>query len=670
MRAKPRLQISKHHATNRLHNESGIALITVLFLTILMSILGLTMVLSVNSDMLLNGYYGNLRGSYYAADGGINIARQYLINQIYNQVTTTPCLGWGPNASPGCNGSTLPLNYSAAMNTAQNNLMAAYGSYTPVNSSTAANSWPSSFRLYTNGSNCPTTILTAAAPIPTGGLGGSVVTAYQYTFSYTICASGTGASTTLAAQRTTVQESGTISLTVKSNDPAPPSFAGYGAFISNYNPATQGFLIPGTMTGPMWTNGAWGLGNTGPYIFPDSVGQALPKIDHFTPGLVQSTASSYPGINVNFESGLHLGDGTSSAMIQQPADSFSQAFAAIDGLGTDPGSLPSNAQLNQYMKDVNGNPYPSTGTSTGVFLPYQTGGAFGSGTDTGFGGGIYVQGSASVALTPGTDISGNLTQVYTITQGSTVTTVTTNPSTTASPASAGNPGTTTIKSGSTTKVLAGIPEDRVSNPGANTPGTMLYVNGSITGLTGPGEGLAAIQSNARVTVAAQGDIDITGDVRYSVEPVTLAAQTGPPAVPIDSLVNPAYTASATNTLGVFTSNGNIQLSTPYSDKNLWVDGSLAAVGNSCASNKCGFTVNGSINTFNNVGGQIQTNIFSANMNTENTWFDRRFKSWTAPGGGSFSPPWFPSVTDPGSYLPVAPTSFFSQQRTNWQWGQP
>ena len=112
-------------------------------------------------------------------------------------------------------------------------------------------------------------------------------------------------------------------------------------------------------------------------------------------------------------------------------------------------------------------------------------------------------------------------------------------------------------------------------------------------------------------------------------------------------------------LGVFTASGNIQLSSPYSNNNLQVDGSLAAIESSCASSSCGFTVSGYINTFNNVGGQIQTNIFGANMSTENTWFDRRFTSLAG-----FMPPWFPSTTiTQGGPLPTNTTP--SVQRVSW-----
>ena len=92
-------------------------------------------------------------------------------------------------------------------------------------------------------------------------------------------------------------------------------------------------------------------------------------------------------------------------------------------------------------------------------------------------------------------------------------------------------------------------------------------------------------------------------------------------------------------LGIFTANGNIVLSSTYSNDNLQVDGSQAVIGSNCASSSCGFLVNGCINTFNNVGGQIQTNIFGACMNVQNTYYDRRYTS-----RAGFSPPWFPATT--------------------------
>ncbi len=143
-----RAQSAQHHMGDRLEKESGIALITVLFLLILMTILGLTMVVSVNSDMMINGYYGNSRASYYAADSGLNISRQYLINQATAAVTLTACTGW-VTGNPGAGCTTAPLNGASAASTAITNLLAAYGSFANgiLNTNAAASSWPISFMV-------------------------------------------------------------------------------------------------------------------------------------------------------------------------------------------------------------------------------------------------------------------------------------------------------------------------------------------------------------------------------------------------------------------------------------------------------------------------------------------------------------------------------------------
>src|SRR3954468_9912277 len=63
-------------------DQDGVALITTLLLLLLMTGLAVAMVFSVNSDMMINGYYRNFRGSFYAADSGLAIARQDIFNQI------------------------------------------------------------------------------------------------------------------------------------------------------------------------------------------------------------------------------------------------------------------------------------------------------------------------------------------------------------------------------------------------------------------------------------------------------------------------------------------------------------------------------------------------------------------------------------------------------------
>ena len=497
--------------------------------------------------------------------------------------------------------------------------------------------------------------------------GSSLITSYAFSFAYTLCSVGRGA----ALQRTNVQESGTITVNVRSQDVPPPTFAGYGAFINNYTPCS-GYLVPGTFSGPTFTNGAWELGNSGAYIFTNHVGQANSQIDYWIGGNCnKSTASSYSGINVNFQQGLTLGAPT----VPLPPDSYSQAWAAIDGVGcgetTGPtcngssnGYPPSALQLSSYLKDVNGNAYPSTGTSSGVFLPY-TGSTFGTATSTGsgsyppagYGGGIYVQGNASVVLSPSTDTSGNLTQIYTITQGATVTTVTTDP----------GANTTTISSGGTNQNVDGYPGKPCLQPRlANSRHHALRErNHHRTEGAGPGSAGDSKQCHGhhrrieqhrhhrrhhlyrRARDAERG--------RYPYHPGCERIQRQRHQYSRRFYRQWKYPA--------------LQLllqPEPRGGQEAWQPSDRPEQ-EGCTSSTCGFTVSGSINTFNNVGGQIQSNIFGGNMNTENTYFDQRFTNWTAPGGGGFSPPWFPSITNNGGYTPQQPAIVLSQQRTSWAW---
>ena len=655
-----------------LGDEQGIALFISLMLLALMSVMSLIMVLTVSPDMLINGYYGNFRGSFYAADSGLNIARQQLINQVTGStyVNMAPCIGWGPGAATGC--TSAPLDYSTGSGGTAGQVIAAllssssggYGSFTSLNGgSYATASWPGSFQLV-NTTICPSTFAPASAPTVTGTLtcststpcpgivNGTVLnTGYTYQFNYQLCTLGRAS----GAQQVYTSEYGVIKVNIAAQTTTSKqtvvSFASFGAFVDNYAPCF-GALTPGTMTGPMFTNGAWNFGTSGSYIFTDPVGQANPNMSYWFGSCTQAAACSDKSggttIAPSFGGGCNLAQPT----VKLPPNDYSQQWAVLDGIGCGEGANPacnsglpmtvnpSNTDLSNHLKDINGNAYPSGGTTNpGVYLSYSCSGSC-PGTGTMSGGGIYVVDNSSTAtnitLSVGTDtttVSGNtlLTQVYTITQGSTTTTITVPVwNSTANAAPAGSAAYTKIVSGGKTTIVSGVPMNNVISSSPQ-PGTMLYVNGTISSLSGTGQGVAAIQDHSQVTIAANSNINITGDVVYAHEPVTQNVS--------DTLV---AANDYNQVLGIFTNNGNINLSSSYSNQNLQVDGALAAVGSGCASNSCGFTQSGTaIKTFTNVGGQIQSNIFGANISTENTYFDRRFTS-----KAGFAPPWFPSTTMP------------------------
>lgn len=650
----------------RNRSERGIALITSLLLLIIASILGIGMVLSVSSDMLINGYYGNYRSAYYAADTGLNVGRQALMTQILAQVNTTACASWGAGAGTGC--TSLPVSCAslascASSTTALNNVLASWGgsfhswagnNSTVANSGKAYNSWPGAFEISSSSTFVPTTI---PASCGTGGC--------QYIFQYNLISLGQGAS----AQQVKTSEMGYLTITVTPGTTSggsattTTSFASFGAFISNFS-ANSLPLVYGTITGPQFTNGSWNFGSGGTYTFTDPVAQAGAQVSYdFLSGSgyhyvdTANTSASYSGTTIapNFQQGLIVGAATAPL----PADDFSQKWAVLDGMGCGEGSNvcgnssspdpPSvtNANLHQYLQDINGNAYSSSGASSGVYLPYT--GTSTAGTMKG--GGFYVEGNVtSVTLSPGTDSSNNLTQIYSIVQGSTTTTITTNVAA----------NTTKVSNGSKTITLSGVPTGKVT--GTATPQTLLYVDGTIggssgggsyTGLSGPGQGQAAIQNGVQLTVVANGDINIVGDLKYVQEPVTLTAA--------DTLI-PANNYN--QVLGLYTQSGNFVLTSPYSNNNLEIDAALAAIGDSCASTSCGLSTPSSdgINTLTIVGGRMEAYAHSVNMNTSNTYYDRRFLT---PG---FAPPWFPSTTVSTNVIPAIPTApsiTLAYSRLNW-----
>jgi Tfp pilus assembly protein PilX len=642
--------------------DRGFALVFTLLLLSMMSLMALAMVLSSSSDMLINGYYRNARGSFYAADSGLNIARQQLINQIQGQVPATFAVP--PIASP-----------ATAAATVQSSVLNSWASGTSLNSGQAADSWSESFKVV-NTTSCPTQFQYASYSI-TSYDSNSNPNGYRYIFNYQLCATGMAQ----GSEQTTVSESGNITLNVSgTGSQTTTSFAYYGAFIDQFPPCL-GPLVPGYLTGPMFTNGEWQWGTSGTYTFTDSVGQQDANFDFwFGNNCIQSPTVSYKSgnqtIKPQFQGSPSPGYALGQNQAPLPVNEFSQEWAVLDGKGCGEGSNvcgstsgpapPSltNANLNAVLKNASGTPYPSGGASTGVFMNFTTT----SGVNSMAGGGFLVEGNASVTLST----SGSSAQIVAISQGSgsskTTTTITVDPLATPPTAwncPAGTTGTTTVGtkvgSGSTTTVnFCAVPMNRT--PSAPAAATMLYVDGDITSLAGTGQGVGGISDHNALTITANGDIDITGDVIYETEPVTTSANqvvagTNPACCngsPADTLIPGNDNGQV---FGLFTTNGNINFDSPYSNNNLQVDGSMAAI---AQGKNLGFgTPNGSINTLSNVGGRIENQAHSVNMNAFNIYFDRRF---TANQG--FAPPWFPSTTITAAG-PTQASSTASAQRVQW-----
>jgi Tfp pilus assembly protein PilX len=611
----------------------GVALVMALLMLSLFSVMTLSMAIATTSDTLIDGYYRNARGSFYAADSGMNVARQYLINQFAASV---------PNPYTAFS-TTVPVTSGAETTilSSLNNASSGFGGYQSILGSQTG-SWAGSFKIDSANTTlgAPTCVVhytSNAGTIPTcTNAGNGSATYYSYSYPYKLTVIGKSQS----SEANTVQEQGTIMLTVNvvTNSTTTNNFAAWGMFIDQNTVCNGSYLVPGTITGPVFTNGGWTFGTSGSYIFTDAVGSHSANLGYqYSDGTCNSSPlhpNSHASQNINptFQSSVYLNQPT----ISLPTDSFNQKRAVLDGqgLGT---TDPTATEMNAVLKNISRTAYPTGGTSSGVYLPYNATGSGGTCPCNMTGGGIYVAGNATVTITA----SGATAQVYTIVNNSTTTTVTVNTSA----------NTTTIQSGASTTTITGVPQQKDSTGAFQRNATMLYVNGNITALKGGGEGVGSIQDSTALDVVASGSVTVTGDIRYVHEPVTLA-QSG--STPADTLISGNDHGQA---FGIYTAGGNINLANTQSSNNLQIDASIAAISQGGSG---GLVNTGSaINTLTIVGGRIQNTIQNINTTTRNVWFDRRYAS------GGFAPPWFPSTTVTTTTTYANPVPVVSASRNTW-----
>lgn len=626
--------IPRQTRRSRKHSARGVALITTLLILSLFTVMTLAMVIAMSSDTLINGYYRNFRAAFYSSDSGLNIARQSMLAQL----TAAPPATFSP--------TTQPISSTTAT-TIQSNILSTYGaSYTSLNAGQATSSWPGSFKISAATlalANCTVVGGGGTCALPTG-----TVTGYHYIYNYTLTSVGRARSN----EQTTLDDSGALIVNVDNGGATTTatSFAAWGTFINTYA-ICSALFVPGTITGPVFTNDAWTFGDTGSYIFTDTVGSASSTAGYYftttnPQNCVPTAASSYKYKNTTikptFQNGLNLGQ----PAVPLPQNDYSQKRAVLDGLGT-LSTAPSNAEMNSALKNVSGSPWPTGGASSGVYLPYSVDSS--TGAKSFAGGGIYVKGDASVTLAATTQTVSGAThnlQVFNITQGSGGSAVTT----TVTLDLTGNTTTITDSSGASSGAIPGLPKNLVNSP--PTEGAMLYVDGNITSLSTQSGQSAAIQNSSAVTITAASNVAITGDIKYKTEPVTLT-QNQIPGTPADTLISGNDNGQV---LGIFTAVGDIQLKVPSNNMNLEIDASLAMIRNGGSGGLID-TWN-QINTLTIVGGRIANQAKQGNITTRNIFFDRRFAQ------NGFAPPWFPSttITTTGTLSTVVTPSV---QRVQW-----
>ena len=643
--------------------ERGAALIITLILLSLLGAASLAAVVLVSSDTMINGYYRNYRASFYAADSGTNVVVESMKAAISASAVSSanpplPVGGAGIPAQAGVWATALA--YPNGMATSYVPFQNAYYNVGP------GSSWKGKFQLLTANPNgnailgtpqfqvapadAKTCLPITAATCGAGASPNAKNYAWTFVYPYTITVHGKS----YGNESEQITQTGAIVYTSISGNGAiggPPSFAKWGAFISQFA-ACQGPLVPGTMTGPFFTNGQWNFGSyTNPgYTFANSVAQSGANVSWWSNNKCTNSPTAPNGFKQpNFQSGFQ----TSANPIVPPSNTYNQAQAVLDAKGDPPCTAapcpvdppPTQAKLNQTLKTINGTAYPSSGSApTAVYIPWYTdssgnkvyGSNPASGGD-GAGGGFYVNGNASVALsaTTGGDGTANPTQTYTITQGGTTTTIIVN----------NVSGKTTVKSGGTTLTLAGAPSQldpttglpiiQTDPSGQAVNPTLVYVNGQVTGLSG------TVQNNTGITVASGSNVSITGDITYVQSPVS---------IPSDAL-NASTNAGV---LGIYT-NGNINLY-PNAQGNLTVNASMAALG----SGTSGFaTPGGAINTWTIVGGRAEDQAHSVNIGAGNTYYDQRFAN-------NFGPPWFPTAVPQPGQVATPSAQTITVTRTSWK----
>jgi hypothetical protein len=244
------------------------------------------------------------------------------------------------------------------------------------------------------------------------------------------------------------------------------------------------------------------------------------------------------------------------------------------------------------------------------------------------GGGIYVQGNAS-DIQMYADSNGD--QVIVIMQGSTTTTI----------RSSYANNRTTISSGTRSTTFNGTFTDK-GDPNNPKPGMLLFVNGRIDSLRGGKSGSTnrpAIASGTAMTVTAQRDITITGDLKYA-NPVANSDGT-----PVSNL------NSVKNVLGIFTNDGNVNLA-PNTSYVVGPGRSLEINAAIVSFNKNKLNDNGEIegsivytgedpgdnDRWKLVGSRVQAKINNIGYSHRDIFFDVRFS------GGKFAPPFFPGTS--------------------------
>lgn len=656
------LRVMRPRAGSR-NSERGMALITALLATTILLALGMAIVFSATMDTVTTKSARISEQAFFAADAGIGIARRAMAKAFEDRLALLKANIAAGTVTPYLNPARVDVNtFPDVQLLPDPDTTAGQAStfYSDVltNAVTLCNNTSRNSRL----SNLNGTSFTATFSPLSGKLELIKNSATQATqsmvFRYTITVTGK----TEAGGTATVSETGRLSTAITlltSNGVTSTrsfAFSGFGAFFDYGDTQASAPLASGTFSGPVHTNTHFAFLSSRSVAFRNVVSQVDAQIRYDntsnTNGNRAIPNADITGIDISSEGYQR------TAAVPLPTNAFSQEYAVINSTGiTDvnasgtpvdpPAAVPASpatvfdgsgrvtaATLRLNLRNAaNAQPTISGGNiASGVYISSADG-------NNVSGAGIYVQGSASDIQIYG-DTNGD--QVYVILQGSTTTTVRTSFTN----------NQTTISSGASTRVMTGVFKDK-ADPTNIKNGAMLFVNGSISSLRGgktSSMSRPAVASATRLTITANADITVTGDLKYE-QPVALS--TGEAVSGIGSI---------TNVLGIFTNDGNVNLApnTTYntpSGSDLSLEMNAAVVAFNANTGNDGGDIKGSIvytggtapasaDRWRLVGSRVQSKINSIGYTFRDIYFDTRFQ------GGTFAPPFFPGTNYALASVPV------------------
>jgi hypothetical protein len=648
------------------HNESGMALVTALLATTILLALGVAIVFSSTMDTVTTKNARVSEQAFFAADAGIGIARKAMakafedrLSKLKTDLAAKTVSLYSNTPDPTDPTHNFPIVQVLPDPDTTDGQSCSFYSDIITNAVSLSNDTTRNTKMYNlNGTSFTVAFSPFSGKLDLIRTPGNASKAVQsMVFRYTVTVTGR----TDAGGTATVSETGRVTsdltLTTKSTitNTRNFSFSGFGAFFDYGDTQANAPLASGTFSGPVHTNTHFAFLSSRSVAFRNVVSQVDDKMRYddtstTNPNHAIPTAD-ITGIDISAE-GYKQTD-----PVPLPANEFSQEYAVINSTGiTDlksdgtpvdpPGAMPTSpatvfdssgrvtaAALQINLRNASGNKPTISGSSIaqGVYISSTDGTTIG-------GSGIYVQGDAS-DIQLYADTNGD--QVYVIKQGSTTTTVTTSFSN----------NTTTITTGSSTRTLTGVFKDK-ADPNVIKNGAMLYVNGAISKLRGGKDSSGtkpAVSASTRLTITAQGDITVAGDLKYA-QPVSNSD--GSPVSGIGSI---------TNVLGIFTNDGNVNLapeSTYVGGSGLSLEMNAAVVSFNANTSNDGGQIKGSIvftgsttpgtnDRWRLVGSRVQSKINSIGYNFRDIYFDTRFQ------GGTFAPPFFPGTT---YKLAAVPTS--------------